>query len=462
MTQLGRRQFLNRFLASSSLTVGASTLPPILSLLLSSCARELSPLDSPASTSDSAGSSTDSSPASPEAASATDNDAIKVGLLHSLSGPMAISEAPLVEAERMAIDDINASGGLIGKQLVAVIEDGASDWPTFAEKAEKLIDQQQIAVLFGGFTSASRKAMLPVVKAKNCLLWYPNAYEGQECAAQIFYAGASANQQVEPAVDWLLSNRGKSFFLVSDSARTLHELIKSQLKAKGGQVAGEAYIPFDKTTQPDMVPVMAEIKKALPDGGIIFNSLMGDANRFFFKALQGAGLSTDKYLVMSAGVGEEEVFQIGPSLLEGHYAAMSYFQTLDSPANKDWVKAFQSKYGADRVVGAPEEAAYVMVRLWAQAVAAARSLDSTAVSNAAYGQSFAAPSGTVTVQPNHHVTQAVHIGKVQADGQFEILMAKEAIAPNPWSQYAPDSKGFACDWSDPTKGAKYSLQTADS
>ncbi len=459
MTRLGRRQFLNRFVVSSSLTAGASTL---FQMLLSGCAPDLSSLDGASSTSPSTESSTEHSTESPEAEPVNNTGTIKVGLLHSLSGPMAISEAPLIEAERMAIDEINASGGLLGQQLVAVIEDSASDWPTFAEKAEKLIDQQQVAVLFGGFTTASRKAMLPVVKAKNCLLWYPNAYEGQECAAQIFYAGASANQQVEPAIDWLLGNRGKSFFLVTDSGRTLHDLVKAQLKAKGGEVAGEAFIPFDKATQLEMESVMAEIKKALPAGGIIFNSLMGDANRFFFNALQGAGLSADQYLVMSLGVSEEEVFQIGSSLLAGHYAAMSYFQTLDSPVNEAWVSAFQSKYGADRVVGAPAESAYVMVRLWAQAVAAARSLDSTAVSHAAYGQSLSAPSGTVTIQPNHHLTQSVHIGRVGGDGQFEILMTKAAIAPNPWSQYTPDSQGFACDWSDPAKGAKYSPQIADS
>jgi urea transport system substrate-binding protein len=437
MTKLGRRKFL----MVSSAVAGSG--------FLKACAPDLSAPDASAS---SPGTTPASGPPQSE---------IKVGLLHSLSGTMALSETSIVDAEMLAIAEINAKGGVLGQQLVPIPEDGASDWPTFAEKAEKLIDQDGVAVIFGGLTSASRKAMSPVVKAKNHLLWYPGAYEGEECAEQIFYAGATANQQIEPAVDWMLGNRGKTFFLVSSNARTTHEIVKAQLKAKGGKVAGEAYVPVDSSINVDMTPLMSDIKQALPKGGVIFNSLIGDYNRVFFKALQGAGLSADQYLVMSVGIGEEEVFQIGSGLMRGHYAASNYFQTIKSPENEKWIAEFQRKYGSDRVLGDAMESAYVMVHLWAQAVAAARSIDPLAVSAATYDQTFKAPSGSVTVRSNHHLLKSARIGRVGEDGQFEILVPQpKPIEPNPWSQYLDANKGFACDWSDPAKGSKYPMAGA--
>lgn len=238
---------------------------------------------------------TDESPAGDSASSpAASGDTIKVGILHSLSGTMAISETTVVEAEELAIEEINAAGGVLGKQIEVIKEDGSSDWPTFAEKATKLIDQDKVVTIFGCWTSASRKAVLPVFESKNHLLWYPVQYEGQECSQNIFYTGAAPNQQIEPAVDWLLENKGKQFFLVGSDyvfPRTANNIIKEQLKAKGGETVGEDYLPLGNT---EVTPIITKIKKALPNGGVIFNTLNGDSNVAFFKQIQAAGLTPDK------------------------------------------------------------------------------------------------------------------------------------------------------------------------
>jgi urea transport system substrate-binding protein len=390
-----------------------------------------------------------------------DGDTIKVGLLHSLSGTMAISETTVVDAEKLAIKEINAAGGVLGRQIEAIEEDGASDWPTFAEKAEKLIDQDQVATVFGCWTSASRKAVLPVFESKQHQLWYPVQYEGQECSQNIFYTGAAPNQQIEPAVDWLLENKGTDFFLVGSDyvfPRTANTIIKEQLAAKGGNTLGEDYLPLGNT---EVTPIITKIKAAMPDGGVIFNSLNGDSNVAFFKQLQGAGMTPDMYPVMSVSVAEEEVRQIGPEFLVGHYAAWNYFQTVETPENEKWVADFKAEYGDDRVTNDPMEAAYIMVYLWKQAVEAAGTTDIPAVREAAYGQEFAAPEGPVTMNPNHHISKTVRIGQVRDDGLFEIVSATDGpIDPVPWNQYVPETQGFACDWSDPEKGGKYEIEGA--
>ncbi|MBR8828996.1 MAG: urea ABC transporter substrate-binding protein [Gomphosphaeria aponina SAG 52.96 = DSM 107014] len=390
---------------------------------------------------------------------AQNGDTIKVGILHSLSGTMAISENTVVEAEKLAIKEINAAGGVLGKQIEAVVEDGASDWPTFAEKAEKLIDQDQVVTVFGCWTSASRKAVKDVFESKNHMLWYPVQYEGQECSKNIFYTGAAPNQQIEPAVDWLLANKGKQFFLVGSDyvfPRTANTIIKEQLKVKGGQTVGEDYLPLGNT---EVTPIITKIKVAMPSGGVIFNSLNGDSNVAFFKQLQGAGLTPDKYPVMSVSIAEEEVKQIGKDFLVGHYAAWNYFQTVDTPANQKWVADFKAEYGADRVTNDPMEAAYIMVYLWKQAVEkAGTSQDLEAVRQAAVGQTFDAPEGLVTMKPNHHIAKTVRIGQVRDDGLFNIVWSTEGpVDPLPWNQYVPETKGFACDWTDPNKGEKYKM-----
>ena len=431
MSRLGRRKFL----LYGSATLGTS-------LFLKACA------DAPTDT------TTGEAPAGGSA-----GDTIKVGILHSLSGTMAISETTVVEAEKLAIKEINAAGGVLGKQIEAITEDGASDWPTFAEKATKLIDQDKVVTVFGCWTSASRKAVLPVFESKNHMLWYPVQYEGQECSKNIFYTGAAPNQQIEPAVDWLLENKGKEFFLVGSDyvfPRTANNIIKAQLEAKGGKTVGEDYLPLGNT---EVTPIITKIKTALPNGGVIFNSLNGDSNVAFFKQIQAAGLKPDKYPVMSVSIAEEEVRQIGVEYLKGHYAAWNYFQTVDTPENKKFVDAFKAEYGADRVTNDPMEAAYIMVYLWKQAVEAAGTADDLEkVRMAAVGQEFAAPEGPVKMFPNHHISKTVRIGQVRDDGLFDIVSATDApVDPVPWNQYVAETKGYACDWTDPSKGGKYKI-----
>lgn len=436
MAKLGRRKFI----AFSTAAAGAS-------VLLNACGGDSGP----------AADAGDDAASAPAAAGG--DDVITVGILHSLSGTMAISETTVVDAEELAIAEINANGGVLGKQIVAVKEDGASDWPTFAEKAEKLIDQDQVAVVFGCWTSASRKAVLPVFEEKDHMLWYPVQYEGQECSKNIFYTGAAPNQQIEPAVDWLLENKGTEFFLVGSDyvfPRTANNIIKEQLKANGGTTLGEDYLPLGNT---EVTPIIEKIQQALPNGGVIFNSLNGDSNVAFFKQLKSAGMEADKYPVMSVSIAEEEVRTIGPEFLEGHYAAWNYFQTVESPENEKWVSDFKAEYGDDRVTNDPMEAAYIMVYLWAQAVEQAGTTDLAAVREAAYGQVFNAPGGTVTMQPNHHISKTVRIGEVREDGLFEIVSETDGpVDPIPWNQYVADTKGYACDWSDPEKGGRYKTE----
>ncbi|MBO3458774.1 urea ABC transporter substrate-binding protein [Aetokthonos hydrillicola Thurmond2011] len=431
------RKFNRRnFLIYGSATFGTS-------FLLKACANNSQP-------------SNESSTASPVAAA--NNNTIKVGILHSLSGTMAISEKSVVDAEKLAIKEINASGGVLGKQIEAIVEDGASNWDIFREKATKLIDQDKVAVVFGCWTSASRKNVKPIFESKNHMLWYPVQYEGQECSHNIFYTGAAPNQQIEPAVDWLLKNKGKQFFLIGSDyvfPRTANTIIKAQLEAKGGQTVGEDYLPLGNT---EVTPIITKIKQTLPKGGVIFNTLNGDSNVAFFKQLQGAGLRADNYPTMSVSIAEEEVKAIGVDYLKGHYAAWNYFMTVDTPENKKFVEAFKKEYGNTRVTNDPMEAAYIGVYLWKQAVEKAGNVDIGKVRTAAYNQTFLAPEGKVTMQPNHHLSKIVRIGEVREDGLFKIVYATPGpVDPIPWNQFVKETKGFGCNWSDPNKGGKYKV-----
>ena len=443
MSNLGRRKFI----LYSSAALGSS-------ILLKACGTPEEPAAPDTEATDGGESS------APEAS----GDTIKVGILHSLSGTMAISETTVVEAEQLAIKEINEAGGIGGKMIEAVIEDGASDWDIFKEKAEKLIDQDGVAVVFGCWTSASRKAVKDVFESKDHLLFYPVQYEGQECSKNIFYTGAAPNQQIEPAVDWLLENKGTDFFLVGSDyvfPRTANTIIKAQLEANGGNTVGEDYLPLGNT---EVTPIISKIQAALPDGGVIFNSLNGDSNVAFFKQIADAGLTPDKYPVMSVSIAEEEVRQIGPEYLTGHYTSWNYFQTVESPENEKWVADFKAEYGEDRVTNDPMEAAYIMVYIWKQAVeqaladGAADAYDLEAVRNAAIGQEFAAPGGPVTMNANHHLSKTVRIGEVREDGMFDIVWETDGpVVPQAWNQYVEATKGFACDWSDPAKGEKYEI-----
>ncbi len=440
-SQMNRRKFI--VYGSAALGVGS---------LIKACA----PATPPAAT------TTGATPAAtglaaPATTAAASGDTIKVGVLHSLSGTMAISEKSLVDATLLAIEEINAAGGVLGKKIEPIVEDGNSDWPTFAEKAKKLIEQDKVVAVFGCWTSASRKAVLPVFESKDHLLFYPVQYEGQECSKNIFYTGAAPNQQIEPSVDWLLKNKGKEFFLVGSDyvfPRTANTIIKAQLAASGGTVVGEDYLPLGNS---EVTPIIAKIKQALPNGGVIYNSLNGDSNVAFFKQMQGAGLTADKYPSMSVSIAEEEVKAIGPEFLKGHYAAWNYFMTVDNPANKKFVEAFKAKYGAERVTNDPMEAGYIAVNIWAQAVAkAGKADDLEAVRAAALGQEFDAPEGKVKMENSHHLSKYVRIGEVTADGQFKIVSATDkTVEPLPWNQFVTETKGFYCDYSDKAKGGKF-------
>ncbi|KPC97371.1 Aliphatic amidase expression-regulating protein [Geobacillus sp. BCO2] len=372
-----------------------------------------------------------------------EGDAVKVGILHSLSGTMAISEVSLRDAELMAIEEINASGGLLGKKIEPIVEDGASDWPTFAEKAKKLLQKDQVAAIFGGWTSASRKAMLPVVEQNNGLLWYPVQYEGMESSPNIFYTGATTNQQIVPAVSWLLKNRGKTFFLLGSDyvfPRTANKIIKAQLKAEGGQVVGEEYTPLGHT---DYSTIISKIKQVKP--AVVFNTLNGDSNVAFFKQLKDAGITPKDVTVMSVSIAEEEIRGIGPDVLAGHLAVWNYFQTTDTPENKAFVQKYKEKYGQDRVTDDPIEAAYTAVHLWAEAVKKAGSFDVDQVKKAAAGLEYKAPEGTVKIDgETQHLWKTVRIGEIQADGQFkELWNSGQPVKPDPYLKSYPWAKGLS-------------------
>lgn len=391
-------------------------------LLLAGCGNE-----KPAGTS--AAGSAETGAGSSSAASA---DGIKVGILHSLSGTMAISEVSVRDAELMAIEEINASGGVLGKKIIPVVEDGASDWPTFAEKARKLLTKDNVATVFGGWTSASRKAMLPVFEELNGLLWYPVQYEGMEKSPNIFYTGATTNQQIVPAVSWLLQNKGKKFYLLGSDyvfPRTANQIIKAQLKAQGGELVGEEYTPLGHT---DYSTIISKIKEAKPD--VVFNTLNGDSNVAFFKQLKDSGITSKDLTTLSVSVAEEEARGIGFDVLAGHLTAWNYFQTTDTPENKKFVESYKAKYGKDRVTDDPIEAGYTAVYLWKAAVEKAGSTDVNKVKEAAKGIEFNAPEGKVKIDgDNQHIYKIARIGEAQPDGQFkELWNSSQSVKPDPY------------------------------
>ncbi|WP_366290068.1 urea ABC transporter substrate-binding protein [Paenibacillus sp. AN1007] len=359
-------------------------------------------------------------------------ETIKVGILHSLSGTMAISEVSVKDAEMLAIEEINAAGGVLGKPIEPVIEDGASDWPTFAEKAGKLLQQDKVAAVFGGWTSASRKAMLPVFEQNKGLLFYPVQYEGLESSPNIFYTGAATNQQIVPSVTWLLENRGRTFYLLGSDyvfPRTANQVIKAQLAAEGGEVVGEEYTPLGHT---DYSTIISKIKAAKPD--IVYNTLNGDSNAAFFKQLKDAGITSDELTTLSVSVAEEEIRGIGADVLKGHLASWNYYQTTETPENNNFVAKYKEKYGSDRVTADPIEAGYVAVYLWKAAVEKAGSTDVEKVKEAAKGLELDAPEGKVTVDgENQHIYKTVRIGEVQEDGQFkELWNSGSPVKPDPY------------------------------
>jgi urea transport system substrate-binding protein len=377
------------------------------------------------------------------ATTAPSSNTIKVGVLHSLSGTMSISEVSVRDATLMAIEEINAAGGVLGKQLEPVVEDGASDWPTFAEKAKKLLLQDQVAVVFGCWTSASRKAVLPVFEQNNGLLFYPVQYEGLEQSPNIFYTGAEPTQQIIPGVDYLLEQGHKKIYLLGSDyvfPRTANKIIKAQLAAEGAELAGEEYVPLGGT---EFSTIISKIQSAAPDA--IFNTLNGDSNVAFFKQFKDAGFTAEKLPVMSVSVAEEEVRGIGAENIAGHLVSWNYYQTTDTPENQKFVAAYKAKYGDNRVTDDPIEAGYFGVYLWKAMVEKA---NSTAVADvksaAATGEiSFAAPEGQIKVDGDtQHTWKIVRIGKIRADGLIdEVWSSGKAVEPDPFLK----TYGWAAD-----------------
>jgi urea transport system substrate-binding protein len=358
-------------------------------------------------------------------------DTVTVGILHSLSGTIAIAEAAIVDAEKMAIDEINAAGGVLGKQIQAITEDGASDWPTFAEKAKKLLEKDKVAAVFGCYTSASRKAVLPVFEKNNGLLYYPTYYEGQEQSKNVIYTAQEATQSVIAACEWLAQNKGKNFFLVGSDyiyPRTCNKIAKPTIARLGGKVLGEEYIPLGNT---EFASVINKIKAAKPD--VIYSTVVGGSNVAFYKQLVAAGLSGDKMTLLSTVVSENEISGIGAENAVGYYACMGYFQSQKNPANDKFVKAIKAKYGQDRVVGDPMECGYTGVYFWKLACEKAKSFDVDKVVAASGGIEFDAPEGKIKLHAtNHHTWKHARIGRALKDGQFEIVQESPLIEPNPF------------------------------
>ncbi|MGN1458192.1 MAG: urea ABC transporter substrate-binding protein [Acutalibacteraceae bacterium] len=375
-----------------------------------------------------------SSGASADSASTNSGESVKVGLLHSLTGSMAISEKAVSDAEKLAISEINASGGVLGKQIEYQEEDGASDPSTFATKAEKLIDQDGVTTVFGCWTSSSRKAVKPVFEDYNALLFYPVQYEGMESSSNIVYTGAAPNQQIVPAIDYLIEKGYKKFFLLGSDyvfPRTANEIIAAQVKNAGLEVVGTEYADMDQT---DFSTIIAKIEAAKPD--VIVNTLNGTGNVSFFKQMAEKNYTSKEYMTMSFSIAEEEVKTIGADILKGHMMSWNYYQTTETDTNKKFVSAYKDMFGKDRVTSDPAEAAYDAVYLWKAAVEKANSFEIDDVLKAIKtGEiSFEAPEGKVTIDgDNQHLYKKVIIGEVKEDGLiYQVYATDEAVKPDPY------------------------------
>lgn len=363
-------------------------------------------------------------------------ETVKVGVLQSLTGTMAISEVTVKNASLLAIEEINASGGVLGRKIEPIVEDGASDPATFAQKATKLIQNNKVATVFGGWTSASRKAMLPVFQRTQNLLWYPVQFEGNECSPNIMYTGAQPNQQILPALSWAKSKGYKKYFLVGSDyvfPRTANLILKKHITSAKLGVAGEEYVPLGGT---DFSAVVAKIQAAKPD--IIFNTLNGDSNVAFFKQMAAAGLTPAKMPIMSFSIGEQEAQAMGPKLVAGSYAGWNYFQSLSTPANAKFVASYKKKYGANAAITDPMVHGYMNVYLWKAAVEKAKSFEPNAVRKAATTLApLDSPLGKVTFAANQSLVQTAYVGQLDATGQFKIVWnSNAAIQPNPYDPLA--------------------------
>ncbi|WP_430789629.1 urea ABC transporter substrate-binding protein [Actinoplanes sp. G11-F43] len=363
----------------------------------------------------------------------TSGSSVKLGFLNSLTGGMAISEKTVSNVLHMAADEINADGGILGKKIEYIQEDGATDWPTFAEKTEKLLTQDCVAAIFGGWTSSSRKAVKPVVEKHNGLFFYPVQYEGLESSPNIYYTGATTNQQIIPAMDYLASQGVKKLFLAGSDyvfPRTANAIIKLYAAKLGIEIVGEEYVPLDKD---DWTSQVAKIVAAKPD--FIFNTINGSSNVGFVKAYYDAGLKAETTPIISVSIAEEEAPAMGHEVT-GQYASWNYFQSLDTETNPKFIESWKAYPNSSGVTSDPMEAAYISLYLYKALVEAAGSFDVDAVNAAAKAKpiTFDAPEGTVTLDgENHHISKPGHIGKINSSNQFDIVWASdEFIKPDPY------------------------------
>ena len=395
-------------------------------------------------------------------------DTIKVGVLHSLSGTMAISETTLKDTMLMLIEDQNKKGGVLGRQLEAIVVDPASNWPLFAEKARGLIEKDNVDVIFGSWTSVSRKSVLPVIEELNSVFFYPVQYEGEESSKNVFYTGAAPNQQAIPAVDYLMNDIGVERWVLAGTdyvyPRTTNKILKAYLKAKGVADADIMinYTPFGHS---DWQTIVSDIKSFGSEGKqtAVVSTINGDANVPFYKELGNQDVDASDIPVIAFSVGEEELSGLDTTPLVGHLAAWNYFMSVDAESNYEFIDKWTAFIGDDkRVTNDPMEAHYIGFNMWVKAVEKAGSADPEAVQEAIIGITTPNLSGGVSaMMPNHHITKPVLIGEIQADGQFDIIWETSGlVAGDAWSDFLPGSMDLIADWRSPLSCGNYNVKTA--
>ena len=379
---------------------------------------------------------------------------IKVGILHSLSGTMAISETTLKDTMLMLIDEQNKKGGIMGKKLVPVVVDPASDWPLFAEKARELLTVHKVDVIFGNWTSVSRKSVLPVIEELNGLLFYPVQYEGEESSKNVFYTGAAPNQQAIPATDYYLEELGVEKFALLGTdyvyPRTTNKILEQYLVDKGIQEE-DVFVNYTPFGHSDWSKIVADVVALGADGkkvGVI-STINGDANIGFYKELAAAGVSADDIPVVAFSVGEEELSGLDTANLVGHLAAWNFFQSADTEVNAEFIESWKARMGEKRVTNDPMEAHFIGFNMWVNAVEQAGTTEVDAVRTAMYGQEFPnLTGGTAVMLPNHHLAKPVLIGEIQDDGQFDIISQTKEVAGDAWTDFLPESAVLKSDWKD--------------
>jgi urea transport system substrate-binding protein len=400
-------------------------------------------------------------------AASAQEETIKVGILHSLSGTMAISETTLKDVMLMLIDEQNEKGGVLGKKLEAVVVDPASDWPLFAEKARDLIANQQVDVVFGCWTSVSRKSVLPVFEELNSILFYPVQYEGQESQRNVFYTGAAPNQQAIPAVDYLMNEEGVERWVLAGTdyvyPRTTNQILEAYLESHG--VAAEDilinYTPFGHS---DWQTIVSDIKKFGSEGKktAVVSTINGDANVPFYKELGNQGISAEDIPVVAFSVGEEELAGLDTAPLIGHLAAWNYFESVDTPENADFIEKWQAFMKSDtEVTNDPMEAHYIGFNMWVKAVEAAGTTDTDAVIEAMNGVAVPNLTGGISsMGANHHITKPVLIGEIRDDGQFDVVWETSGLVlGDEWSDYLPESAELISDWRAPMSCGNFNVKT---